>query len=314
MAEGNVYVGIDVSKAWLDIAVEPSGQYWRTDNNLTGISQLTSRLTGIAPRMIVVEATGGYEAKLVEHLCTAQLPVTRVNPGRVRRFAQGLNWLAKTDKIDARLLARFGEQANPRLTKLPSQAERRLAGLVKRRKQVLEMLVSEHNRLENADPDVSPYIRDTMALLQKQLDELDQAIEALVEDTPELKGKHDLLVTVPGVGHVTAATLTSQLPELGSCDRKEIAALVGLAPFSQDSGKKRGRRVIKGGRPAIRSVLYMATLASIRFNPVIRKLYYRLIAYGKATKVAIVACMRKLLTILNAIIRQNQPWKPALPS
>jgi transposase len=314
MAEENVYVGIDVSKAWLDVAVEPLGQYWRSENNLKGISQLVSRLAGLAPRCIVVEATGGYEAKLVEALCAAQLPVARVNPGRVRKFAQGLNWLAKTDKIDARLLARFGEQANPRLTRLPSEPEKRLAGLVKRRKQVLEMLVSEHNRLENADVEVSPYIQASLSMLQKQLDELDQAIGSLIDNSPDLKGKHDLLITVPGVGKVTASTLTSQLPELGSCDRQEIAALAGLAPFSQDSGKKRGRRVIKGGRPAIRNVLYMATLASIRFNPVIRKFYDRLKGYGKESKVAIVACMRKLLTILNAIIRQQQPWNPELAS
>jgi len=314
MAEERVYVGIDVSKAWLDIAVEPAGQYWRSENNPQGIRQLEGRLGGLALKIIVVEATGGYEAKLVECLAEAQLPVARVNPGRVRRFAQGLNWLAKTDKIDARLLARFGEKANPRLTKLPSEHERRLAALVKRRKQVLEMLVSEHNRLENADPQVSPYIQDTMTVLQKQVDQLDQAIEALIEDTPDLKGKHALLVTVPGVGPVTASTLTSQLPELGSCDRKEIAALVGLAPFSQDGGRKRGRRAIKGGRPAIRSVLYMATLASIRFNPLIRRFYSRLIGNGKEAKVAIVACMRKLLTILNAMIRAQQPWKPDLAS
>jgi transposase len=314
MAEGDVYVGIDVSKAWLDVAVEPSGQYWRTENNAEGIEQLASRLGGVVPKVIVVEATGGYEARLVEGLCQAQLPVARVNPGRVRKFAQGLNWLAKTDKIDARLLARFGEQGKPRLTKLPNEHEKRLAGLVKRRKQVLEMLVSEHNRLENADADVRPYIQDTLSMFAKQLEELEQAIRSLIEDTPDLKGKRDLLVTVPGVGQVTASTLTSQLPELGSCDRQEIAALVGLAPFSHDSGKKRGRRAIKGGRPAIRSALYMATLASIRFNPIIGKFYERLRGYGKETKVAIVACMRKLLTILNAMVRQNQAWNPTLAS
>jgi len=310
MTEGYVYVGIDVSKAWLDVAVEPAGQNWRTENDPRGINQLVGRLGELAPKIIVVEATGGYEANLVEHLCEAQLPVARVNPGRVRRFAQGLNWLAKTDKIDARLLACFGEKANPRLTKLPSEHQRRLAALVKRRKQVLEMLVGEHNRLENADGEVSPYIQDMMTMLQKQLDELERAIGSLIEDTPDLKGRHDVLLTVPGVGQVTASTLTSQLPELGSCDRKEIAALVGLAPFSHDSGKKRGQRAIKAGRPAIRSVLYIATLSSIRFNPVIKKFYDRLLGYGKETKVAIVACMRKLLTILNAMIRHNQPWRP----
>ena len=241
MAEDNLYVGIDVSKAWLDVAVEPAGKNWRTENDRRGINQLVGRLGGLAPKIIVVEATGGYEANLVEHLCEAQLPVARVNPGRVRRFAQGLNWLAKTDRIDARLLARFGEKANPRLTKLPSEHERRLAVLVKRRKQVLEMLVGEHNRLENADGEVSPYIQDMMTMLQKQLDELEQAIGSLIEDTPDLKGKHDVLLTVPGVGQVTASTLTSQLPELGSCDRKQIAALAAARNEADVRSRVAGR-------------------------------------------------------------------------
>lgn len=312
MAEENVFVGIDVSKAWLDVAVEPTNEYWRTENSLPSITELARRLAVLQPSCIVVEATGGYEAQLVKCLCAANLPVARVNPGRVRRFAQGLNWLAKTDKIDARLLARFGDKANPRLTVLPTEHERRLAALAKRRKQVLDMLVSEHNRLDTADPDVCPYIQGTLSMLQKQLDELDQAIQSLIDNTPDLKGKQDLMLSVPGVGKVTAATLASQLPELGSCNRKEIATLVGVAPFSHDSGKKRGKRMIKGGRPAIRSVLYMATLSAMRYNPVIRRFYDHLIGNGKETKVAIVACMHKLLTILNAMIRDHKAWQPDL--
>ncbi len=308
MAEELVYVGIDVSKAWLDVAVEPSGEYWRVTNNDHAIVDLSALLVRLKPACIVVEATGGYEAELVQHLCEANLPAARVNPGRVRRFAQGLNWLAKTDKIDAKLLARFAEKANPRLTKLPTEHEKRLAALVKRRKQVLEMAVSEHNRLETADRDVLPFIQDSLSMLQKQLEDLDRAIQSLIDNTPDLKGKQELLLSVPGVGKVTASTLTSQLPELGTCDRKEIATLVGVAPFSHDSGKKHGKRVIKGGRPAIRSVLYMATLSATRFNPVIRKFYDRLIHHGKETKVAMVACMRKLLTILNAMIRDQHYW------
>ncbi len=314
MAAENVYVGVDVSKAWLDVAIESNDQYWRVENNDRAISELVDRVAKFMPICIVVEATGGYEAKLVTRLCEANLPVARVNPGRVRRFAQGLNWLAKTDKIDAKLLARFAEKANPRLTMLPTVHEKRLSALVKRRKQVLEMLVSEHNRLDTADPDVLPYIHGTMAMLQKQLDELDQAIRSLIDNTPDLKGKKDLLLSVPGVGEVTASTMASQLPELGTCNRKEIATLVGVAPFSHDSGKKRGKRVIKGGRPAIRSVLYMATLSATRYNPVIKKFFDRLIQSGKETKVAIVACMRKLLTILNAMIRDRHPWNPDFSS
>ncbi len=314
MAEEPLYVGIDVSKAWLDVAVDPTGEYWRTKNSDEAITELVKRLAISMPRYIVVEATGGYEAKLVKHLCEANLPVARVNPGRVRRFAQGLNWLAKTDKIDAKLLARFGEKANPRLTKLPTEHERRLAALVKRRKQVLEMLVSEHNRLGTADPDVIPFIKNSMAMLQKQLDELNQAIRSLIDNTPDLKEKKDIMISTPGVGVVTASSLTAQFPEIGICDRKEVASLGGVAPFNHDSGNKRGKRVIKGGRPAIRSVLYMATLSAIRFNPVIKKFYDRLISYGKETKVALVACMRKLLTILNAMVRDHRYWDPNFAS
>lgn len=314
MAEDAVYIGIDVSKAWLDVAVEPQERLWRMENSPEAIAKLVKQLIELSPTMIVVEATGGYEAKLVEALCTAGLPVARVNPGRVRKFAQGMNWLAKTDKIDARLLARFGEKANPRLTQLPNEQEKRLAALVKRRKQVLDMLVAEHNRLENADPDVLQYILGSQTMLQDQLDELDRAIQTHIDQTPDLKKKQNLLTTVPGVGNVTASTLTAQLPELGTCDRKQIAALVGIAPFPHDSGRKRGRRFIKGGRPSVRSVLYMAALSATRFNPVIRAFYMRLILAGKEFKVALVACMRKLLAILNAMIRNQQAWKPCVSS
>ena len=314
MAEEKVYVGIDVSKAKLDMAVEPKEQIWQIDNTESGIKSLLRRLGTLNPTLIVVEATGGYEARLVEALCLANLPVARVNPGRVRKFAQGMNWLAKTDRIDARLLARFGEKANPRLTKLPSEQEKRLTALVKRRKQVLDMLVAEQNRLENADPDVLAYIQGSINMLKSQLDELDDTIQSHIHQTPDLKKRRDLLTTVPGVGKVTASTLTAQLPELGSCDRKQIAALVGVAPFSHDSGKMRGRRFIRGGRPPIRSVLYMAALSAIRFNPVIRAFYSRLISSGKPFKVALVACMRKLLTILNTMMRYHQVWNPCLSS
>lgn len=311
MAEEKVYVGIDVSKATLEAAVSDQEQTCQVGNTPEEITSLVKRLEAWHPALIVVEATGGYEARLVEALCAAQLPVARVNPGRVRRFAQGMGWLAKTDKIDARLLARFGEKANPRLTQWPGEQEKRLAALVKRRKQVLEIIVAEQNRLENADPNVRTYIQDSLTMLHNQLDALDKAIRTHINQTPDLKKKQELLTTVPGVGQVTAATLTAELPELGSCDRKQIAALVGVAPFSHDSGKMRGRRFIRGGRSSIRSVLYMAALSAIRFNPVIRAFYQRLIASGKQFKVALVACMHKLLTILNAILRKNQAWRPS---
>jgi len=314
MAEEKVYVGIDVSKARLDVAAEPQEQIWQSDNNGAGISSLAKRLGELKPSLIVVEATGGYEAALVEGLAKAGLPVARVNPGRVRRFAQGMNWLAKTDKIDARVLACFGEKAQPRLTELPGKAEKRLSALIKRRKQVLDMLTAEQNRTELAETEVLVSIAITIQFLQKQLINLDAQIEDLIDQTPDLKHKRELLQSVPGVGKVLSATLVSQMPELGHSNRKEIAALAGLAPFSHDSGKKHGRRMIRGGRSFIRSVLYMATIAAIRFNPVIKSMYLRLLDNGKLKKVAIVACMRKLLTILNAILRTQSPWQPVLSS
>ena len=314
MAEEKVYVGIDVSKAKLDVAVEPQEQIWQSDNTGAGISSLVKRLGKLQPTLIVVEATGGYEAALVEGLAKAGLPVSRVNPGRVRRFAQGMNWLAKTDKIDAKVLALFGEKAQPRLTELPGEAEKRLSALIKRRKQVLEMLTAEQNRTELAETEVFDSISTTIQFLQKQLINLDAQIEDLIDQTPGLKQKRALLQSVPGVGKVLSATLVSQMPELGHSNRKEIAALAGLAPFNHDSGRKHGRRMIRGGRSFIRSVLYMATLAAIRFNPVIKSMYLRLLDTGKFKKVAIVACMRKLLTILNAILRSQSAWQPVIPA
>lgn len=310
MVEEKVFIGIDVSKAWLDIAVHPGDRGWRIENTQSGIAKLIVGLQAMPIECIVVEATGGYEARLVEQVLQAGLPVSRVNPGRVRKFAQGLNWFAKTDKIDAKVLALFGEKAQPRLLVLPSEAEKRLSSLVKRRKQVLDMLTAEQNRTEMAEAEVLEYIVTIMQSLQKQLADLDAEIQDLIDRTPDLKHKRDLLQSVPGVGKVLSATLISQMPELGTCDRKQIAALGGLAPFNHDSGRKRGKRMIRGGRPSVRNVLYMATLAATRFNPVIKAMYARLLKTGKLKKVAIVACMRKLLTILNAILRTQTTWQP----
>lgn len=314
MTEEKVFVGIDVSKAWLDLAIHPTGESWRVENTENGSSKLSERFQSMQIERIVVEATGGYEAKLVERLVQAGLPVSRVNPGRVRRFAQGLNWFAKTDKIDAKVLALFGEKAQPRLLILPNDAEKRLSALIKRRKQVVDMLTAEHNHSELAEKEMLEYIETVKQVLQKQLDDLDAQIQDLINQTPSLKQKRDLLQSVPGVGKVLSATLVAQVPELGSCNRKEIAALVGLAPFNHDSGKKRGKRMIRGGRSFVRSVLYMATIAATRFNPVIKSMYERLLKVGKQKKVAIVACMRKLLTILNAMIRTQTFWQPVFPS
>jgi len=314
MAADKVYVGIDVSKAWLDIGIHPGQESWRIENTQKGIRRLIKRFQSMPIENIVVEATGGYEAKLVDGLSLAALPVSRVNPGRVRKFAQGLNWFAKTDKIDAKVLALFGEKAQPRRVVLPSAAEKRLSALLKRRKQVLDMLTAEQNRRELAEQDVQASIEIVVQVLKKQLEDLEVQIQDLIEKTPELKQKQDLLQSLPGVGPVLSATLVSQVPELGKCDRKEIAALAGLAPFNHDSGKKHGKRMIQGGRPFIRSVLYMATISATRFSPIIKSMYQHLLKAGKQKKVAIVACMRKLLTILNAIIRTQTPWQPVFSS
>ena len=314
MTEEKVYVGIDVSKTWLDIAVYPTEESWRIENTEQGIGKLIQSLGVLALERIVVEATGGYEAKLVERLALAGLPACRVNPGRVRRFAQGMNWLAKTDKIDAKVLALFGEKAQPRLLILPGEAEKRLSALIKRRKQVVDMLTAEQNHTELSEKEMLDYIETIKQVLQNQLDDLDEQIQDLINQTPSLKQKRELLQSVPGVGKVLSATLVAQVPELGLCDRKEIAALVGVAPFNHDSGRKRGKRMIRGGRSFVRNILYMASIAATRFNPVIKVLYERLIKAGKPKKVAIVACMRKLLTILNAMIRTNTSWQPVLSS
>jgi transposase len=314
MATDKVYVGIDVSKAWLDIGFHPGQESWRIENTQKGIRKLIKRFQSMPIENIVVQATGGYEAKLVDELSLAALPVSRVNPGRVRKFAQGLNWFAKTDKIDAKVLALFGEKAQPRRVLLPSAAQKRLSALLKRRKQVLDMLTAEQNRRELAEKDVQASIEKVIQVLKRQLEDLEGQIQDLIEKTPELKQKQDLLQSVPGVGPVLSATLIPQVPELGKRARKEIAALAGVAPFNHDSGKKHGKRMIQGGRPFIRHVLYMATISATRFNPVIKAMYQRLLTAGKQKKVAIVACMRKLLTILNAIIRTQTLWQPALSS
>jgi transposase len=309
MAEERLYSGIDVSKQWLDVAIRPTDKTWRVANDRDGIASLAKQLQALSPQRIVVEATGGYEVNLVTKLIMAGLPVSRVNPLRVRRFAEGMNWFAKTDKIDARVLANFGKKAKPRLVALRNEAENRLSALLKRRKQVLDMLTAEKNRLDTAAPEVRVYIQGMINTLKGQLHELEQEIEQLTRNTPGMKEKRALLMTVPGVGKITAATLIAQLPELGKCDRKQIAALVGTAPFNHDSGNKRGKRRTQGGRADVRRILYMATLTASWSNPVIKAQYDNLLKTGKLTKVALVACMRKLLVILNAMLRTNTPWQ-----
>lgn len=304
-------IGIDVSKDWLDIVVLPSGETWRTKNQEDAIRELLPKLVQLQPAHIVVEATGGYEQLLAVRLYLAGLPLCRVNPKRTRYFARSLGLLAKTDKLDGKVLALFGERVQPPLTRLPSEKEQILSALITRREQISSFLVAERNRLQTAPKNLHASLNEHITWLKNQLQQLERDIDEFVNDDPDFKEKSDLLVEVQGVGKKTAAKLIADVPELGACDRKQIAALIGVAPYSRDSGHKHGQRYISGGRPDVRSILYMATLTATRCNPVIRQMYQRLLKAGKQKKVALVACMRKLLTILNAMIRDRSHWNLA---
>ena len=307
-----VFVGIDVSKKWLDVAVIPNGETWRTENTEESIRVLKERLQELKAERIVVESTGGFEVGLVTCLYKNGLPVSRVNPARVREFARSIGQLAKTDKLDAKVLARFAEAVQPPLTRLPNEAEQALSALVARRKQLLEMLTAEQNRLETAPTGIRLSLQEHIQWLKDQCKKLDREIDKFIQTHPDFKHKDEILQSTPGVGKVTASTLVANLPELGACDGKQIAALVGTAPFNRDSGFKKGKRAIQGGRAEVRQVLYMAALSATRYNCVIKVFYQRLLAAGKKKKVALVACMRKLLTILNAMIAQHAYWKPVV--
>ena len=302
------YVGIDVSKARLDIFVSGDNEIWATSNDEEGFQFILERLHPITPALIVVESTGGLEISLLVALYTAGLPVALVNPGRVREFAKSTGLLAKTDKLDARLLARFAEAVKPALTQLPSEAEQLLSDLMGRRCQLIEMLTAEKNRLGTVRKPARPRIEKHIAWLEDELVGINQEINQFIQQSPSFKQKDNILRSTPGVGSVTAAILISDLPELGKLDRKEIASLVGVAPFNNDSGRHRGKHRIKGGRESVRRVLYMAALTAARCNPMIKSFYERLLKMGKEKKVALIACMRKLLTILNAMVRDMKPF------
>lgn len=302
------YVGIDVAKAHLDVAVLPTDEIWQTTNDERGIRELVERLATRTPALVVLEATGGYELPLGAALGAAGILVAVVNPRQVRDFAKATGRLAKTDAVDARVLARFAQQVQPPARPLPDAQAQEMGALLARRRQVVEMLVAEKQRLQLALPRVRPRLKDHIAWLESALKELDGDLERMVEKSPLWRVKDDLLRGVPGVGPNLAFTLLAELPELGTLDRRQIAALVGVAPLNRDSGAFRGRRMVWGGRATVRAALYMATLVATRFNPLIRAFYQRLLAAGKPKKVALTACMRKLLTILNSMIRHNVPW------
>lgn len=307
--------GIDVAKDSLDLALSHETSTRSFPNSPEGHRQIVKLLQQQTLLNIVVEATGRLEIPLVAALAAVNLPVVVVNPRQVRDFAKALGILAKTDAIDARVLARFGEVIKPEIRPIPAENARHLQELLTRRSQLVQMKTAENNRLAtvSAKP-VRKSIEKVISLLERQIAELDSDLDERIKTCPAWKEKENLLLSVPGVGPQTARTLVAELPELGQCSRQRIGALVGLAPFNCDSGNMRGKRTIRGGRSAVRTVLYMATLSAAKHNPTIKLVYQRLVAAGKKKKVALVACMHKLLTILNAMIRNKSPWKNLQPA
>jgi transposase len=309
MAEGT-FVGIDVSKDHLDLADRPAEKVARFRYDEAGTAALVDRLTADRPTLIVVEATGSLEARLVAALAAAKLPVAVVNPRQVRDFARALGVLAKTDAIDAKVLAHFAEAVRPRVHEVPEEQARDLAALLARRRQVVEIRVAERNRLGTAaSAAVRADLEAHLAYLDDQVGRLDAQLEAAIQASPTWRAKDELLRSIPGIGPVASRTLVATLPELGTLGRGKIAALVGLAPMNRDSGTMRGRRSIVGGRSEVRSVLYLAAWSAVRYNPTLKAFYDRLRASGKAAKLALTAAARKLLTIAEAIIRSGRPWQ-----
>jgi transposase len=301
---------VDISKAWLDVAVRPGEEAWRVSNDPAGIVTLAERLRGMAPELIVLEPTGGYELLLVSSLLAGGLRVAVINPRQVRDFAKATGQLAKTDVLDARILAHYAEAVRPPVRKLPDEAARELAGLVARRRQLVDMHTAEQNRLRSVPRRLHPQIREHLAALQRYIEELDRDLGDFIRSSPIWRAKDELLQSTKGVGPVLSATLIANLPELGTLDRKEIGALVGVAPLNRDSGRLHGKRTCWGGRGDVRAVLYLATVSATRHNPAIRAFYQRLLAAGKVKKVALTACAHKLLLVLNAMVKNQTPWNP----
>jgi len=310
MTEAGGFVGIDVAKAELEVVVRPSGARWTVTNNASGLAQLQGRLQAAAPSLIVLEATGGYEVAVVAALATAALPVVVLNARQVRDFARATGRLAKTDAIDAGVLAHFAEVVRPPVRPLPDAMTQDLQAWLTRRRQLVDMLLAEEQRRSRAPRAIQRQIDQHVRWLRAQLGAVEKDVAQTLRESPVWREKEDLLRSVPGVGPILTTTLLGDVPELGQLNRKQIAALIGVAPLNRDSGTYRGRRAVWGGRARVRATLYMATLTAARYNPLIRAFYERLVAAGKPKKVALTACMRKLLTILNAMIARRTAWKP----
>ena len=307
--ETKVFVGVDVSKDSLDVAIGPGKEIITFTNDQKGVDTLIKKLSRIGPELIVLESTGGYERLATSSFVEARLPVVIVNPRQVRDFAKSAGILAKTDAIDARVIARFAAAVKPDIRQLKDHETSELTALVTRRRQIIDMIVAESNRLKLANKRNKKDIKDHIRWLEKRLDKIETDIGKAIQNSPIWRCKDNILQSVPGIGPVTSATLICDLPELGVLNPKKIAMLAGLAPLNCDSGKFKGRRRIWGGRASVRSGLYMATLAAIRCNPAIKGFYQRLIAAGKCHKVAATACMRKLLIIVNAMLRDQTLWQ-----
>lgn len=306
----DVFVGIDVAKDRLDACRLPDRQTQTFDNDPTGVKALVAWLAQSPPTLLVLEATGGLERLVVAELAIAQVPLVVVNPRQTRQFAGALGKLAKTDRIDAEVLARFAQDVRPEIRPLPSEQQRELAELIARRTQLVHLAVIERNRLQQAvGPKVRRSVEKTLRFLEKQLLELEETLDKHLQSCPIWREKDALLQTVPGVGPNTSRTLLAELPELGNCNRRQLASLAGVAPLNNDSGKFRGRRAVWGGRSHVRSALYMATLTAVKYHPPLKTTYQRLLAAGKKPKVALVACMRKLLSILNTILKTKTPCR-----
>jgi transposase len=307
-----IYVGIDVSKDRLDVHVLPSGQAFAVARDGKGLNELVEQLSSIRPRLIAVEATGGFETIVAAAIAGAHLPLAVVNPAQVRHFAQAVGKRAKTDRIDAAVIARFAEAVKPEPRELPDEAARLLSELVGRRVQVIEMLVAERQRERRASAArVRKSLARHIATLERELPEIDHDIDTMVRGSPVWREKEDLMVTFPGVAKGTSRSVLADLPELGRLTRREITSLVGYAPFTRQSGQWKGKSMIAGGRPHVRAAIFMAALTAIRCNPVMRAFYQGLLARGKPKMVAIVAVARKIVVTLNAMLRDKKPWQPA---